>query len=111
MMFYSILPFKDTEQWDYILRNGTLYDDTIHHFHTVRPRIVFETPEFSYADRLKAINLAKEAGFYSDSNRMSKFFDIGKDLAGAFQRYFPAVVSDRIYLMMKNFYRRSIWKN
>ena len=42
------------------LNHGKLYNTKIHEYHKIKPRIVFETPEFPYADRLKAIELAKD---------------------------------------------------
>jgi radical SAM superfamily enzyme YgiQ (UPF0313 family) len=111
VMFYSILPFKTTAQWDFVLNNGKLYSKKIHEFHTIKPRIVFETPEFSYADRLRAIDLAKKEGFYSDSNDRNVFYDLGKDLASKIQQVLPDRISRKLYITMKNLYRKRIWKN
>ena len=108
VMFYSILPFKTTAQWDYVLNNGKLYNMKIHEFHTIKPRIVFETPDFSYSDRLKAIDLAKKEGFYSDSNDRNFFFDLGKDIASKIQQFLPDKISRKIYIAMKNVYRKRI---
>jgi radical SAM superfamily enzyme YgiQ (UPF0313 family) len=111
VMFYSILPFKTTAQWDYVLKEGKLYNKKIHKYHTMKPRIVFETPDFSYSDRLKAIDLAKQEGYYSDSNDRSKIFDLGKDIATRVQQILPDKISRNIYMMMKNAYRKKIWNN
>lgn len=111
VMFYSILPFKTTEQWDYVLNHGTLYNNKIHEYHTAKPRIVFETPEFSYIDRIKAIELAKKEGYYSDTNDRNLIFDLGKDLASRIQQILPAKISSNIYILMKNIYRKRILKN
>jgi anaerobic magnesium-protoporphyrin IX monomethyl ester cyclase len=111
VMFYSILPFKSTEQWDYVHEYGSLFESKIHNYHTIKPRIVFETPEFPYSDRLKAIRFAEKEGFYSDSNDRSALFDFGKNIATKIQQYLPDELSTRLYLFMKNSYRRSIWKN
>jgi hypothetical protein len=111
VMFYSILPFKGTPQWDYVLKNGTLYTNKIHDFHTIQPRIIFETPEFSYRDRLKAIEMAKEAGYYSDSNEQSKLFDLGKDIAKNIQEYLPNFIANRAYMIMKSVYRKRLYRN
>lgn len=110
VMFYSILPFKKTEQWDYVLNHGKLYKKKIHEYHTMKPRVVFETPEFSYSDRLKAIDLAKQEGYYSDSNDRNIFFDLGKDLASKIQQVLPDRISRSLYISMKNIYRKRIWK-
>jgi len=111
VMFYSILPFKTTAQWDYVLNNGMFYSKKIHNFHTIKPNIVFETPEFPYADRLKAIDLAKKEGFFSDSNNRNLFFDIGKDFASKIQQFLPNKISRKLYITIKNIYRNRIWKN
>lgn len=111
VMFYSILPFKTTEQWDYVLNHGEFNKTKIHEYHSVKPQIVFETPEFSYDERLKAINLAKTEGFYSDSNDKSAFFDFGKYLASKMQQILPDRISRNLYITMKNIYRNKIWKN
>lgn len=111
VMFYSILPFKTTAQWDYVLNNGMFYSKKIHEFHTIKPRIVFETPEFSYTDRLKAIELAKLEGFYCDSNDRNVFYDIGKDVASKIQQVLPESISRKLYITMKNIYRKRVWKN
>jgi len=78
VMFYSVLPFKTTEQWDYVLNHGKFFKKKIHEYHTIKPRIVFETPEFPYSDRLKAIELARKEGYYSDSNDRNVLFDLGR---------------------------------
>jgi anaerobic magnesium-protoporphyrin IX monomethyl ester cyclase len=106
VMFYSILPFKGTEQWHYTKLNGKFLYNKIHDFHKVHPRIVFETPEFPYSDRLIAINLAKKAGFYSEYNDRSLIFDIGKDVAKFLQQSLPTSVSDKAYIILKNIYRK-----
>ena len=87
VMFYSVLPFKGTPQWDFIEKNGNFYSKIIHNYHSVRPRIVFDTPEFSYNERLEAIKLATNAGYYSDSNNRNSFFDIARDSVKWIQNY------------------------
>jgi hypothetical protein len=107
VMFYSVLPFKGTPQWDYVKTHGKLYSETIHDFHSIKPRIVFETPEFSYVERLNALKLAIDAGYYCDSNDRHYLFDFGRNLIKNMQRFLPFSISSRIYLASKNIYRRS----
>lgn len=107
VLFYSVLPFKGTPQWDYVKNHGKLYTETIHDFHSIRPRIVFETPEFSFAERLDAINLAITAGYYCDSNDKNHIFDFGRNMAKYMQRHLPFSISSRLYLAGKNIYRKS----
>jgi radical SAM superfamily enzyme YgiQ (UPF0313 family) len=108
VMFYAILPFKGTEQWDYVIESGNFSTREIHKFHSISPRIVFETPEFDYNDRLEAIKLARQEGFYSESNDRNYFFDMGKAIAQKIQAHLPAYISNRLYLFMKNVYRKRL---
>jgi anaerobic magnesium-protoporphyrin IX monomethyl ester cyclase len=103
--FYSVLPFKGTRQWDYVLDHGTLYTDKIHDFHSINPRIVFETPEFSYEDRLEAIRLVKKEGFYSNKDKKNWWFDFAKDVSRKIQRMLPKAAGEKVYLVLKSIYR------
>lgn len=109
VMFYSVLPFKGTPQWNYVSQVGTFYSRTLHEYHIIRPRVVFDTPEFSYEERVQAINLAIEAGYYSDTNDRNYFFDLGRSLVKIIQNYLPEFISDKLYLFLKNTYRKRIW--
>ncbi len=106
VMFYSILPFKGTSQWEYVKNNGNLYTNVIHNYHTISPRIVFDTPEFSYEERLEAINLAKKAGYYSDANNRNILFDYGREFVKMLQNYLPSSIGNKAYLVFKNVYRK-----
>lgn len=106
VMFYSILPFKGTSQWEYVKNNGNLYTNVIHNYHTISPRIVFDTPEFSYEERLEAINLAKKAGYYSDANNRNILFDYGREFVKMLQNYLPSSFGNKAYLVFKNVYRK-----
>lgn len=110
VMFYSILPFRGTAQWEYVNREGTFFGRKIHDFHGYRPRVVFETPEFRLHDRLRAIALARKEGYYSETNNRSSFFDAGKWVAAKIQRSLPPGLSDPLYMRIKNMYRRHIMK-
>jgi anaerobic magnesium-protoporphyrin IX monomethyl ester cyclase len=103
--FYSILPFKGTPQWDYVLEHGHFFTQEIHDFHTVKPRIVYDTPDFPYKDRLAAINLAKRAGFYSNSDKKNWLFDVAKETSRKVTALLPATAGNRIYMAMKAVYR------
>lgn len=108
--FYTVLPFKGTPQWDYIKENGTLYSEKIHEYHTTNPRIVFETPEFSYKERLKAINLVKKEGFHSNKDKKSWLFDIAKDITLKIQNLLPKKTGDKVFMALKAVYRMKIIK-
>lgn len=108
--FYTVLPFKGTPQWDYILQNGTFFSKEIHDYHSINPRIVFETPEFTYKDRLLAIKLVKKEGFYSNQDKKSWWFDFAKEISRKILNLLPKTMGERIYLMLKSIYRLKIVK-
>lgn len=108
--FYTVLPFKGTAQWDYVEQHGTFYTRHIHEFHSINPRIVFETPDFPYKDRLEAIRLVKKEGFYSNKDKKSWFFDFAKDTTLLIQKILPASVGEKIYLFLKSIYQLKIVK-
>jgi radical SAM superfamily enzyme YgiQ (UPF0313 family) len=103
--FYTVLPIKNTPQWDYVLKCGHLYSDKIHDFYKVNPRIVFDTPEFSYDDRLEAIKIATKEGFYKNSDERSWWLDVGKEFTKRMQNLLPAAISSRLFRFMKTIYR------
>ena len=102
--FYTVLPFKGTPQWDYVLKHGTMYSNKIHNFHTVKPRIIFETPEFSFKDRLEAIKLVKKEGFYSNKDTKTWWFDFAKEVGLKIQRLLPKSIGDKVYTLLKSIY-------
>jgi anaerobic magnesium-protoporphyrin IX monomethyl ester cyclase len=108
--FYAVLPYKGTRQWDYVAEHGTLLVKDIHHFHSVNPRIVFETPEFSADDRLKALKLVKKEGFYSNKDKKNWMFDFAKETSRNIRNLLPASVGDRVYFILKSIYRLKIIK-
>ena len=108
--FYTVLPFKGTPQWDYVLEHGTLYTREIHDFHTINPRIVFETPEFPYKDRLEAIRLVKKNGFYSNKDKKSLWFDMAKETSRKIQKMLPESTGEKIYMLLKSIYKLRVVK-
>lgn len=108
VLFYTILPYKGTKQWTYIEEEGTFFHTVMHDFHAVNPRIIFETKEFTYNDRVNAIQKTKNSGFYVDDNRLSHIFDFGRTAANYFQQVLPAKMGNYIYLKMKKFYRNNL---
>lgn len=108
--FYMVLPFKGTDQWNYVKEHGTLYTERIHDFHTIKPRIVFETTEFSYKERLKAIKLVRKEGFYSNKDKKSVWFDIAKESSRRIRNIFPDKKGERIFLFLKSVYRMKFIK-
>lgn len=108
--FYTVLPFKGTPQWDYVKQHGSLYTDKIHRFHSIHPRIVFETPEFPYEDRLEAIRLVEKEGFYSNKDTKNPWFDFAKDVSRRMQEILPRSTGRRVYGFLKAIYRMKLIK-
>ena len=108
--FYTVLPFKGTPQWDYIVKNGTFLTKEIHDFHSVSPRIVFETPEFTYKERLEAIRLVKKEGFYSNKDKKSLWFDYAKETSRKIQELLPGSIGEKVYYALKSIYRIRVVK-
>jgi radical SAM superfamily enzyme YgiQ (UPF0313 family) len=108
--FYTVLPFKGTKQWDYVTDHGTLFTSDIHHFHSINPRVVFETPEFPREDWLTAIKLVKKEGFYSNKDKKNWMFDAAKETSRKIQEMLPKEVGDKVYLLLKSIYRLKIIK-
>ena len=108
--FYMVLPFEGTAQWDYVKEHGKLYTEHIHDFHSIEPRIVFDTPEFTYEERLEAIRLVKKEGFYSNQDKKNWMFDVAKETSRKMQDILPHNVSEKIYHFMKSIYRLKLIK-
>jgi len=108
--FYAILPYKGTAQWDYVKNNGKLLVDKIHDFHSINPRIVFETPEFPYEDRLTALKLVKKQGYYSNQDKKNWMFDFAKETSRKIQELLPEEVGNRLYMILKSIYRLKVIK-
>jgi radical SAM superfamily enzyme YgiQ (UPF0313 family) len=108
--FYTVLPFKGTPQWDYVHEHGKLYTEKIHDFHSINPRVVFETPEFTYKDRLEAIRLVKKEGFYSNKDKKNVMFDLAKDVSKMIQKALPKSIGEKVYLTLKSIYRLKLVK-
>ena len=108
--FYTILPFRGTPQWDFVSENGEFVTKKIHEFHSINPRIVFETPEFSYGERLEAIKIAKKEGFYSNQDKKNWWFDVAKETSRKIQALLPESMGEKLYLVLKSIYRIKIVK-
>ena len=108
--FYMVLPYKGTAQWDYVKEHGNFYTEHIHDFHSINPRIVFETPEFQYEDRLEAIRLVKKEGFYSNQDKKNWMFDLAKDTSRKIRYILPESIGDKVYMVLKSIYKLKIVK-
>ena len=100
------LVFPNKDKKDKAVHLGLAYlVDNMHDYHARRPRIVFETPEFPYADRLTAIAMAQKAGYYWETNEKSYVLDWGRGLAKSLQRNLPLYWANLGFLVMKRIYR------
>ena len=108
--FYAILPYKGTPQWDYVRDHGKLLVEKIHDFHSINPRIVFETPEFPYEDRLMALKLVKKQGYYSNQDKKNWMFDFAKETSRKIQELLPEEAGNRLYMILKSIYRLKVIK-
>lgn len=106
--FYTALPYKDTQLWEYATTHGRLLTDKpVWEYHTINPRIVFDTPEFPFADRVKAVDLAFNNGFYHalSTDKRNRVLDFGKQIAKLAQRIFKGKFGNQIYLLLRSVYR------
>lgn len=108
--FYSVLPFRGAPQWNYVKENGRFLVNDIHDFHETKPKVVFETPEFPYEDRVKAIALVKKEGFYSNQDKKNWMFDLAKETSRKIQWLLPKSAGEKLYLILKSIYRLKIVK-
>ena len=58
---YHALPFPQTRLWEFVEKNGRFLRTDFTNFEKFLEEPVFETPEFPYADRVKAYELAARA--------------------------------------------------
>ncbi|MCB8964854.1 MAG: radical SAM protein [Bacteroidales bacterium] len=107
--FYTALPYKDSLLYDFATTHGTMLTDLpSYKYHTVQPRIVFETPEFPYQHRVKAVELATESGYYYalTHDRKDYLLDFGRNLTKVLQRLLGGKFGAKFYLFMRGLYRR-----
>lgn len=107
--FYTALPYKDSLLYEFVQSEGRmLTDQESYTFHNINPRIVFETSDFTYEQRLKAVELAIESGFYNALSKDEKSYilDLGRNLAKLFQKLFKGKVGNFLYLKLRKIYRR-----
>ena len=107
--FYTALPYKDSLLYDFVQNEGKLLTDKESYtYHNLNPRIVFETDDFPYADRIEAIKLAKENGFYNalSTDKKQLFLDLGRNFAKLMQKLFKGQAGNKIYLLLRNIYRK-----
>lgn len=107
--FYTALPYPNSDLYEYVKTSAKMLTDAkIYEYHEVSPRIIFETPEFTYDDRLKAIQLATENGYYYALTHDVRniLLDTGRKMAKISQKIFTGKTGNKIYLYMRNMYRK-----
>ncbi len=106
--FYTALPYKDSLLFEYVKKSGKmLTDKPVYEYHRIEPRIVFETPEFNYEERLEAVSLAKQNGYYHalSTDHRSIVLDIGKNAAKMVQQILGPALGNKIYLLYRKIYQ------
>lgn len=107
--FYTALPYRDSLLWEYVAEHGKLLTDVEpHNYHNISPRIIFETPEFTHEDRLKAIGLATKNGFYHALTHDARnvYVDGGRVMALSLQKILKGKVGNKLYLGLRKAYRK-----
>lgn len=106
--FYTALPYRDSLLWEYVQNHANLLTDVEPYtYHNIEPRIIFETAEFTYDERLEAIEIATQRGYYHDLNHNERnlLIDIGRILAKSTQKLFRGNIGNKIYLGLRKVYR------
>ncbi len=111
--FYSAIPYKGTPLWQEISKTGKIKTDDIIEISKINPPVFFETPEFTYLERLEAIRLSEEEGFfwYCFGNHKSRITDFGKSITSKIQAILPDKLADLFYLKVKKIYKFMYWGN
>lgn len=107
--FYTALPYRDSLLWDFVQNHGKLLTEAEPYtYHNISPRIIYETPEFSFDDRLKAIELATQNGFYHALTHDEKnwFVDNGRVIAKKTQNLLKGKLGNKIYLGLRKAYHK-----
>lgn len=106
--FYAALPYPETELYNYAKKNGRfLTDKDCTQYFDVEPRIIFETPEFSYDERLKAMELVSDAGFFTleSKDRKNILFSAGKFTAQKIQTALGPTLGNKVFVLLRKIYR------
>ncbi len=111
--FYTALPYQDSPLWDFVRLHGKMLTDRpSYEYHLVNPRIVFETKEFTFQERIEAVELARKNGFYHalSTDKPMPILDLGRRIAKESQRLLGGKAGNKLYLGMRNIYRKFLKK-
>ena len=108
-VFGTAVPFPGTALWKYVEDNGRfLVEPDVTRFEDINPRIIFETPEFSAEERLKAIKLVREAGLLGErvegENRFRKIYK--RTLSIYIPKFLPRKVVFHLYFLLRKLRRK-----
>ncbi len=107
--FYTALPYRNSLLWDYVEEHGKLLTDAEPYtYHNISPRIIFETEEFTYQDRLKTIGLATKNGYYHALTHDARnvYVDGGRVMALSLQKVLKGKIGNKLYLGLRKAYRK-----
>ena len=105
--FYTALPYPDSDLYTFVMEHGKMLTDVdCSQYHKINPRVVYETPEFPYDDKIKAINLAIEAGYYHAllTDKKNWLFDFTKDFTKLVLKITGPKLGNNIYLFLRKIY-------
>ena len=73
-VFGTAVPFPKTGLWKYVEEHGKfLVEPDFTRFEELNPRIIYETPEFTAEQRLRAIEIVQRAGMMDDEKKKKSF--------------------------------------
>jgi len=107
--FYTALPYKGSQLWDFVQKEANLLtSEPTYTYHNFNPRIIYETQDFPYNDRLEAIQLVSEKGYYYGLSHDHKIqlVDLGRTLAKLIQGILKGKLGNKIYLFLRSVYNR-----
>ena len=108
-VFGTAVPFPGTSLWQYVEDNGKFLVETdVTRFEEMNPRVIFETPEFSAEERLKAIEFVREAGLLGARvERESRFRKIYKRVLSVYiPKLLPRKVVFHLYFLLRKLKRK-----
>jgi len=107
-IFGSAVPFPNSGLWDYVNEHGSfLVEPDCTKFEALSPRVIFETPEFTKEERLKALKLVEEAGLAALGCRSTGIkISLGSVLRSVCFKYLygwlPRSISYKLYFFLRS---------
>jgi len=107
--FYTALPYKGSELWNFVQESGRMLTSVqAHMYHNISPRIIFDTAEFPYQDILEAIRLVKEKSYYKalSKDRRLRILDMGRMMVNILKKIAGSRIGNGIYLWLRGVYHK-----